>query len=85
MRKLFYAFMFAAVALLSGCTPDENIPEISLEDNYMGVEMNNCEVYYRGNYYNDGKENYVVFFENKNADGEVIRRVAFEILSLIHI
>ena len=79
MRKLFYAFMFAAVALLSGCTPNEPTPEISLDGNYMGIEMNNCEVHYRGDFYGDGKENYVVFFENVSAEGDVLRRVAFEV------
>ncbi len=79
MRKLFYAFLFAAVALMSGCTPDDTTPEINLDGQYMGVEMNNCEVYYRGNFYGDGQENYIVFFENKSSEGEVLRRVAFEI------
>ena len=79
MRKLFYAFLFAAVALIGGCTPDDNIPEVDLEGGYNGFEMNDCEVYYRGDFYGDGQDNYVVFFGHKDKEGEYTRRVAFEI------
>lgn len=82
MRKFFYTFLFAAAALLSSCGVDEPTPEIDLSDEYMGLElMNHLEVYYRGDFYNDGGNNFVVYVgQAEDKEGtSFLRRAVFEL------
>lgn len=72
MKKLFYAFVIAATALLGGCK--EVTPEIVLPEDFDNTSllMDYCEVNARGN------NNYVIYFETLSA-GETNRRVALDI------
>lgn len=73
MKKLFYAFLFAATAILGGCNPieEESKPLPEGFDN-TSLEMNYCEVNARGN------NNYVIYLETQTA-GETSRRIVFNI------
>ena len=79
MKKLFYAFLIAATALLGGCNDigkdSFELPEGS--DN-TALKFDVCEVYYRGDYYNTKEQNFVIFLET-TSEGEATRRVAFEV------
>lgn len=85
MRKLFYAFLFAAAALVSGCTTDGlDDSEINFGEEDLSLGINYCEVHYRGDYYGNEKENYVVFFETRTViddEVETSRRIAFDIFA----
>ena len=73
MKKLFYAFLFAATAILGGCNPieEESKPLPEGFDN-TSLEMNYCEVNARG------ENNYVIYLETQTA-GETSRRIVFNI------
>ncbi|MBO7300556.1 MAG: hypothetical protein J6U53_04010 [Tidjanibacter sp.] len=79
MKKLFYAFLIAATALLGGCNDlgNEGFPLPEGSDN-TALTFDACEVYYRGDYYNKNEKNFVVFCETISND-EATRRVAFEL------
>ena len=72
MKKLFYAFVIAATALLGGCQDVGTVIPLPEGSDNTALPMNYCEVNARIN------NNYVIFLETQSA-GETTRRVAFDI------